>query len=95
MPRLTLTDSASKSAYSSRRPPSTSTSPLRRAGWRSPAVGWPVALIGASGAFTLFSPDDDDAPSAGDLIVRLYQPALVASLAAPRRRFGLPRRATA
>ena len=60
-----------------------------------PAVepSWPVALVGASGAFTLFSPEQDEAPAAGDLIVRLYQPALApAAVARPRRRFGLPGR---
>ena len=57
---------------------------------------WPVALIGAAGTFSLFSPEHDDAPSIGDLLVRLYQPALAPVAAAPRRRFRLPvRRAIA
>ncbi|WP_242098030.1 MULTISPECIES: sodium:proton antiporter [unclassified Sphingomonas] len=58
---------------------------------------WPVALVSATGAFSLFSPEHDDAPAPGDLIVRLFQPALApAPVRAPRRRFRLPgRRATA
>lgn len=58
----------------------------------SPEPGWPVALIGADGAFTLFSPDDDGEAAPGDLVVHLYQPALASTPSAKRRRFGLPRR---
>lgn len=54
--------------------------------------GWPVALIGAGGGFTLFSPDDESASTPGDLVVRLYQPTLVSTPVATRRRFRLPSR---
>lgn len=58
-----------------------------------PEPSWPVALVSGAGGFSLFSPEHDDTPSAGDLIVRLYQPALApAPEQARRRRFGLPRR---
>ena len=55
-------------------------------------AGWPVALVSAGGGFTLFSPDDDSEGNSGDLVVRLYQPALVSMPVATRRRFGLPKR---
>lgn len=55
-------------------------------------LGWPVALIAAGGGFTLFSPDDDGEASAGDLVVRLYQPALASAPVVKRRRFGLARK---
>jgi len=53
---------------------------------------WPVALVSATGSLSLFSPDHDDAPVSGDLIVRLYQPALAPTpvTSRRRRRFGLP-----
>ena len=56
---------------------------------------WPVALIGTNGSFSLFSPEQDHVPSEGDLIARLYQPALAPAAAVKRRsRFaGLRRRA--
>lgn len=53
--------------------------------------GWPVALVGTDGAFTVFSPDDDDHASAGDLVMRLYQPTLASAPIVRRRRFGLRR----
>lgn len=56
--------------------------------------GWPVALVGATGSLTLFSPEHDDTPVAGDLIARLYQPALVPAPAPARPRFRLPGRRT-
>ena len=55
-------------------------------------AGWPVALVSAGGGFTLFSPEDENEGAPGDLVVRLYQPALVSEPITPRRRFGLPRR---
>ena len=58
------------------------------------AEGWPVALVGASGSISLFSPEHEDAPAAGDLIVRLHQPALTPAPAPARRRFRLPGRRT-
>ena len=48
--------------------------------------GWPVALIAANGSFTMFSPEHEDKPVEGDLVVKLYQPALVPELSVPRRR---------
>ena len=57
---------------------------------------WPVALVGATGSVSLFSPEHEDAPAVGDLVVRLYQPALVPAQAkAPRRRFRFPMRRAA
>jgi len=56
---------------------------------------WPVALVSAAGV-TMFSPEHDETPSPGDLVVRLYQPALAPTpIAARRRRFGLPGRRVA
>ena len=54
---------------------------------------WPVALVGSGGSFALFSPEQDNLPATGDLILRLYQPAL-APAAAERtgRRFNFLRR---
>lgn len=53
---------------------------------------WPVALVAADGGFTLFSPDDESQSSPGDLLIRLYQPALAPAPVVKRRRFRLPRR---
>ena len=55
-------------------------------------AGWPVALVSASGGFTLFSPDDENDGTPGDFVIRLYQPALKSEPVARHRRFGLPRR---
>ena len=54
--------------------------------------GWPVALIGGSGTFSLFSPEQEVVPAPGDLMVRLYQPALVTAAPERRKRFRLFRR---
>ena len=55
-----------------------------------PKPGWPVALVSATGSLSMFSPEHDDAPSAGDLVVRLGPPALAPVAASVRRRrFGL------
>lgn len=54
--------------------------------------GWPVAVVSAGGGFTLVSPDDESENIAGDLVVRLYQPALISTPVATRRRFGLPKK---
>ncbi|RZL28749.1 MAG: sodium:proton antiporter, partial [Sphingomonas sp.] len=54
--------------------------------------GWPVAVVSAGGGFTLVSPDDASESMPGDLVVRLYQPALISTPVATRRRFGLPRK---
>ena len=54
--------------------------------------GWPVALVSAGGGFTLFSPEDENEGAPGDLVVRLYQPALVPVPVVTRRRFALLRR---
>ncbi|RYY15828.1 MAG: sodium:proton antiporter [Alphaproteobacteria bacterium] len=59
--------------------------------WQA-ADGWPVARVSATGSLTLFSPEHDDTPIAGDLIARLYQPALARTPAPGRRRFRLPSR---
>ena len=54
-------------------------------------TSWPVALIGANGSFTIFSPEQDIVPVEGDLVVRMYQPTLAPTPAAKRRRlFMLP-----
>ncbi|MGC5799443.1 cation:proton antiporter [Sphingomonas sp. NFX23] len=54
--------------------------------------GWPVAVVSAGGGFTLVSPDDESESMPGDLVVRLYQPALISTPVATRRRFGLPKK---
>ncbi|RZL29547.1 MAG: sodium:proton antiporter [Sphingomonas sp.] len=56
--------------------------------------GWPVARVGVTGSLTLFSPEHEDTPVAGDLIARLYQPALTPPPVPGRRRFRLPGRRT-
>lgn len=54
--------------------------------------GWPVAVVSVGGGFTLVSPDDESESMPGDLVVRLYQPALISTPVATRRRFGLPKK---
>ena len=55
--------------------------------------GWPVALVSADGSLSLFSPEHQDMPSAGDLVVRLYQPVFApAAESVRRRRFGFRER---
>lgn len=49
--------------------------------------GWPVALVGGSGGFTLFSPEHEDAPTVGDVILRLHQPVLAPTAGLRNRRW--------
>ena len=49
-----------------------------------PGGSWPTAVLGASGGFTMYGPDQEVDTSVGDLIVRLYQPALAVA-AEPKR----------
>ena len=49
--------------------------------------GWQVALVGANGSFTMFSPEHADTPGDGDLVVKLYQPTL-----APEIELSIPKR---
>lgn len=57
---------------------------------------WPVAVVAAGGTLALFSPEQEETPSAGDLIVRMYQPALTLAPASKREwRFHLPARRVA
>ena len=40
-------------------------------------MSWPVAVLGANGSFAFCGPEHELAPAQGDLMVRLYLPALV------------------
>jgi Trk K+ transport system NAD-binding subunit len=44
-----------------------------------PGVSWPIAIITRSGALTLVSPEQDNVSASGDLLIRLYLPALTPS----------------
>ena len=50
--------------------------------------GWPVALVRTSGDFMLFGPDHEIQPTAGDLLVRLYRPAIAIRIASKQSRWG-------
>ena len=50
--------------------------------------GWPIAVVRASGDFTFFGPELEIQPAAGDLIVRLYRPAIKAQTEPTQRRWG-------
>ena len=39
--------------------------------------GWPIAIVRTGGEFAFFGPEHEIQPTAGDLIVRLYRPALI------------------
>ena len=61
-----------------------------------PQAGWPVALVGANGSFTLFSPEQEDVAISGDMVVKLYQPSSTALVGLKqKRRFALYRRVAA
>ena len=61
-----------------------------------PQAGWPVALVGANGSFTLFSPEEEDVAISGDMVVKLYQPSSTAIVCLKqKRRFALYRRVAA
>ena len=61
-----------------------------------PQAGWPVALVGANGSFTLFSPEQEDVAISGDMVVKLYQPSSTAIVGLKqKRRFALYRRVAA
>ena len=63
---------------------------------QGPQAGWPVALVGANGSFTLFSPEQEDVAISGDMVVKLYQPSSTAIVGLKqKRRFAVYRRVAA
>ena len=49
--------------------------------------GWPVAIVRAGGELVFFGPDHEIHLTAGDIVVRLYRPAIGTQTAATRRRW--------
>ena len=52
---------------------------------------WPTAVIGGNGAFTMFGPDQEVHPAAGDIVVRMYRAALAPVLKPASKRWTLRR----
>ena len=57
-------------------------------------TSWPTAVLAAGGGFMIYGPEQDVALTDGDLLIRLYQPALVSDARdrEPRRRGMIGRR---
>ena len=49
--------------------------------------GWPIAIVRTGGEFAFFGPEHEIQPTAGDLIVRLYRPALITQAETKQRRW--------
>lgn len=50
-------------------------------------ASWPTAVLGANGGFTMYGPDQEADLTEGDLLVRLYQPALTEGVQPNRGRW--------